>query len=152
MLEDKYEDGYKQLILYKAIGIYNIINKEQEKLFKKYSISASQFNILMVIKHHSPKTGTNQTDIANKLIVCASNITKLLDKLLSQNLIERKINLENRRNNLITITKKGSDLLDEIWVDYAKVVDKLTTPLSEKERIALAKILTNWQEKIIDLK
>lgn len=146
MVIDEYNDGFKQNSLYKIFGANNLINKKLDKLFKKYSITASQFNIMMVIKHQCPKEGTNQVEIAKRLVVCASNITKLIEKLYQQEYINRELSKVSRRNNVITITQKGSDLLDEIWPEYVKVVEEITSPLSESERKTLTTLLTKWQQ------
>lgn len=149
MIKDQYNDGYRQIAIYKTIEIYNSINKNLDNFFRKYEISSSQFNILMIIKHQSPQNGTNQAEIAKKMVVCASNMTKLIDKLHEKKLIEKKMNLENRRNNIITITKKGSDLLDDIWIEYVDFVEKITSSLDEDERANLCQIISKWQSNLI---
>ena len=40
----------EQECIYSIIGVYNLLLKNLEKVFKPYNISASKFNILMVIK------------------------------------------------------------------------------------------------------
>lgn len=145
MINDEYNDEYRQSMIYKTIGIYNSINRELDNFFRKYEISSSQFNILMIIKHQVPKSGTNQAEIAKKMVVCASNMTKLIDKLQEKKLIEKKMNSENRRNNIITITQKGSDLLDDIWIEYIDFVKKTTNSLDKEEREKLCQIISKWQ-------
>lgn len=149
MIKDQYNDGYRQSAIYKTIEIYNSLNKELDNFFRKYEISSSQFNILMIIKHQAPENGINQAGIAKKMVVCASNMTKLIDKLYEKKLIEKKINLENRRNNIIMITKKGSDLLDDIWIEYVDFVKKITSSIDENERANLCQIILKWQSNLI---
>ena len=128
------------------IGLYNLLLKNLEKIFKPYNISASKFNILMVIKHKAPKEGISQIDIGSKLIVGEANIAKITNKLYEQGYITRKNNPNDRRYNLLRITKKGSDLLDEIWPKYLNTVENLTEKLNKDEKDMLIKITKNWTE------
>ncbi len=138
----------EQECIYSIIGVYNLLLKNLEKVFKPYNISASKFNILMVIKHKAPKEGISQIDIGSKLIVGEANIAKITNKLYEQGYITRKTNPNDRRYNLLKITKKGSDLLDEIWPKYLKAVGNLTKNLNKVEKDTLIKITKNWTESL----
>jgi DNA-binding MarR family transcriptional regulator len=57
------------------------------------------------------------------------DLTRLCDRLLEKDLVERTVNGKNRREVLLTITEKGIRLLDAIepaFADATKVWDKLT--------------------------
>ena len=105
----------EQECLYSVFRIYNLLLKSLEKIFVPYNISASKFNILMVIKHQASSDGISQVDICSKLIVGEANIAKITNKLYEQGYITRNVNQKDRRYNLLKITQKGSDLLDEIF-------------------------------------
>ena len=138
----------EQECLYSVFGIYNLLLKSLEKVFVPYNISASKFNILMVIKHQASSDGISQVDICSKLIVGEANIAKITNKLYEQGYITRNVNQKDRRYNLLKITKKGSDLLDEIWPKYIDKIGKLTEDLNEKDKKILLKITKNWTESL----
>ena len=101
----------EQECIYSTIGVYNLLLKNLEKVFKPYNISASKFNILMVIKHKAPKEGISQIDIGSKLIVGEANIAKITSKLYEQGYITRKTN-PNYTDIIDTCTlfkKQGND-------------------------------------------
>lgn len=139
-----------QECIYKIFSIYNILLRNLEKIFQPYKLSASQFNILMTIKHQAPQEGISQVDIGKQLLVCTANITKITDKLLNQEYITRKTNPKDRRYNLLKITDKGSNLLDEIWKVYIKEVERLTQSLEQNEKELLIDLLTKWNQGLIN--
>ena len=145
-MENTYE--IEQQCIYNIVGIYNLLLRYLEKVFASFNISVSKFNILMVIKHQAPKEGISQVDIGSKLIICEANVAKITNKLYEQGYIIRETNPKDRRYNLLKITLKGSKLLDDIWPEYLKAVEKLTKNLKKKDKEVLLKITNNWTESL----
>ena len=102
----------------------------------------------MVIKHMGNKDGIAQNVISQKLLVSASNITKLLDKLEKKEMIIRTSSNNDRRVKLIKITDSASNLLDEVWPLYCAEVMKITEKIDKKDLAASQKILLQWLDKL----
>ena len=99
---DKQDESSK--LIY-AIGLlWSKISGSLDSIFSKYDLNIAKFNILMVIKHMGNKDGIAQNVISQKLLVSASNITKLLDKLEKKEMIIRTSSNNDRRVKLIKIT------------------------------------------------
>lgn len=148
-LEDVYNDEFRQECLYKIVGIYNIIDRQLEKLFAPFGISASKFNILMVIKHQaSSPEGISQVEISKKLLIGTANVAKLTDRLLKDGYITRRAQEKDRRFNFIQITEKGSKLLDDVWILYTQEVEKITQSLNLEERKLAISVLEKWLENL----
>lgn len=145
---DLEHDNFIQTSIYGIFSLYALLDKEIENYLREYNLSSSKFNMLMVIKHQAPENGISQIDIGKRLVVTASNMTKQLDKLVVEGLVERFAQAGDRRVNLIKITKKGSDLLDEIWPNYYKTIEKIARYLSVEDREILSNILEKWFIKL----
>lgn len=139
-------DKFVQTSIYGLWSVYSIIEKQIENYLKQYNLSSSKFNMMMVIKHEGGQKGISQIDVGKRLIVTASNMTKQLDKLIAEGMVERFALKGDRRVNLVKITKKGSDLLDEIWPGYIKIINEIAGKLSVEERQTLTQILVKWFE------
>lgn len=137
-------DKFAQSSIYGMFTVYSIIVKMIENHLKQYNLSSSKFNIMMVIKHEGGEKGISQVEVGKKLIVTASNMTKQIDKLIDEGMVERFALEGDRRVNLIKITKKGSDLLDKIWPGYIEAINNITGKLSFEERVILTQILEKW--------
>jgi MarR family 2-MHQ and catechol resistance regulon transcriptional repressor len=145
---DLLQDEYIQTSIYGVASVYSLIDRELENYFKGFKLSASKFNILMIIKHQGKDEGISQVEIGKRLVVTASNMTKQIDKLIAEELVERTAQKGDRRVNLIKITKKGSDLLDKVWPGYYDKAVNMANMIEKDERETLVKILAKWFEKL----
>lgn len=138
------EFGIESGAFYSVTCLFSILEKQVVDYFKPYKLSPSQFNALMIIKHIGKTNGLSQVDISDKLIVSASNMTRLLDKLKKEALIERCPQEHDRRVNLIKITQKGSDLLDKAWPGYIATIKSMTKDMDDKDLHSLTGLLLKW--------
>ena len=134
--------------IYSLICLYSLVERSIVNYLRPYNLSGSQFNALMIIKHIGKDKGISQIEIGEKLIVSASNMTRLLDKLNKEKLVERLPQEHDRRVNLIKITNKGSKLLDEIWPGYEAILKELGKSLETKELEQLTALSLKWFNKL----
>ena len=119
-------------ILYTA----NWISSCQNEFFKSFGISPQQYNILRILK--GAKEPLNVQVIKDRMIERAPNATRLMDKLLAKEYIERLPCKEDRRVVKIVITKKGRALLDSIPANFNK---NLLKNLNDQEAEQLSDLL-----------
>ena len=114
----------------------NVISEKFSDLLKPHDLSAEQFNVLRILRGQTGKA-VNMCMIQERMIAKTSNTTRLVDKLLSKELVTREICSENRRKIEVTITQKGLDILqklDVLVINHEKsFASNLTT--SELENI-----------------
>ena len=135
-------------IAYVLALIYNICEKRVDKLLSSYNLTLAKYNLLLVVRFQAKEEGITQVEIGRRLIVTAGNITKLITALAKENLIEAKQNKNNRRENLVKITKKGFDLIEEVWPVYNSLIKEITDLIPEKDQNKLANILADWFLKL----
>ena len=132
-----------------TIGIlWNKISTKLESTLSKYNLNIAKFNILMIIKHAGANDGIQQNEISKHLLVTASNITKLLDKLEKDGMIVRSSKESDRRVKLITVTEKSSDILDKAWKVYQKEIKEITAKMPVSQAKQLNKQLLEWLTNI----
>lgn len=135
---------YYEEVIYGVALLYNIINNEISTHLGQFDLTSAKFNVLMVIKHQGGKQGVSQVEISKRLVVTASNMTRLIDKLEKERLIERFAQEGDRRVNIIRITEKGSTLLDKAWPGYVERLKKLMSDLKEEDQKALSNLIRLW--------
>ena len=143
----EYQNEESKLI-YAISFLWGKVSITLDSLLIKYGLNIAKFNILMIIKHIGEEEGIQQNAISKRLLVTASNITKLLDKLEKDNMIVRLNKKNDRRVKLIKITDKASKMLDEIWPLYLNEINKLTSSLEKNDKEAIKTIMIKWLEKI----
>ncbi len=144
-LEDESPD---RAVVYETACIYSRINRQVSEYLKPFNLSPSKFNALMVIKHQGRVKGISQAEIGKRLIVTPSNMTRLLDRMGREGLIERNNHKNDRRVNLVKISAKGSALLDKVWPGYCAKLSRLGNFLSKTELKILSGLLYKWFDKL----
>ncbi len=89
------------------------ITDSVSKELKEFDITEPQYNVLRVLKVRNGEPITVQK-IQEKMVQKSSNVTRIIDKLLLKDLVERTECPSNRRRMDITITSKGEDLLKDL--------------------------------------
>ncbi len=136
------KDKYYEEIVYSTALLYNLIEAKVSTHLAAFNLTTAKFNVLIILQHQAGHDGMSQVDISKHLIVTASNMTRLLDKLEKEGLAQRSALKNDRRVKTIKITSKGSQLLDRAWPGYVDVLKILAQSLSLNEQKILAGLLT----------
>ena len=140
---------YCEETVYSLALIYNLIYNELSSYFDQYNLSLGKFNILMVVRHQGREKGIPQVEISRHLIVTASNMTKLIDKLEKDGLVVRSSQEGDRRVHITRITEKGSALLDRVWGGYSQRLAALMSQFHKEDQRVLSKLLSAWLDKLM---
>ncbi|ADV65982.1 MarR family winged helix-turn-helix transcriptional regulator [Deinococcus maricopensis] len=87
------------------------LHDDTEELFKREGLSATQFNVLRILRgagEHPLTCG----EIAARLINRDPDVTRLLDRLEKQGLVERARSTQDRRVLLTRLSPQGRALVD----------------------------------------
>jgi DNA-binding MarR family transcriptional regulator len=91
----------------------DVLARGAEALLKPYSLSATQYNILRILRGAGEK-GLGCSEVGGRLISRDPDITRLLDRMESRGLIARAREVEDRRVVKTRITAEGLRLLAEL--------------------------------------
>lgn len=125
-------------IMFTGKWLENINNS----LLKEFNISQQQFNILRILRGAHPNC-SSMTMLQDRMIDKMSNASRLVEKLRLKGYVERKENLEDRREVKVTITDAGLNLL--------KTLDSIFTANEERFKqltMEEAEILNNLLDKL----
>ena len=97
-----------------------------ERHFSPYGLSPQQYNVLRILR--GAKTAITVNTVRNRMMEKTPNITRLMDKLVTKNLIKRTRSETDRRTVFVGITSAGLELLDDIVIDENQygLVNKIT--------------------------
>lgn len=130
--QSKFASERQKLIL-NLMYTYNWIEEPIRKVVAEYKITIPQYNILRILNGSSPKP-LSPADIKSVMLHKKSDLTRMLDRMVSKELIDRVICPSNRRKMDITITKEGIALISEIHPKIqAASGDRIFDAISEEE-------------------
>ncbi|MCR9253231.1 MAG: MarR family transcriptional regulator [bacterium] len=127
-------------LVFTANWVQNMFTED----LKPFGISQQQYNILRILKGSGDWMA--MSDIKDGLLEKAPNATRLADKLISKDLIRRKGSDVDRRVVYVKITKKGTDLMDEINQQESTIQRALQNNISAKEARLVSDILDQFRE------
>lgn len=108
----------------------NLLDARFQQVIEPFGITGAQYNVLRILKGVYPD-GHARCEIATRMIERASDVTRIIDRLEKQELVERERTGDDKRMSITKITKKGIKIVDEI------------KPLIEAEHRSATKNLTN---------
>lgn len=83
------------------------------RLFRQHGLSESTYNVLRILRGAGPE-GRKATEIACDMVVRVPDVTRLVDRLVEQGLVERRRCPEDRRVVHVTLTARGRALLGRL--------------------------------------
>lgn len=142
-LKQKKFDSAEQAALLNILVTANFLRLKIDNACSKFGITATQFNVLRILKGKYPE-GYPRREIIGRMIEPAPDVTRLIDRLIRQGLVERFTSSDDRRLSLARITKKGIKVLEKTkpLVDnlYDLISDNLTTGEIKQLSASLEKI------------
>jgi MarR family 2-MHQ and catechol resistance regulon transcriptional repressor len=109
------------------------------KLFRKYGVTASQYNILRILKGNDRPLPC--LEIASQMIQAVPAITRLIDQLDQAGLITRERSADDRRVVFVEITAKGRKVVKDLDGPVEKLHDELLSALTTAEAKELSRLL-----------
>lgn len=119
-------------LLLSILHTTNLINDKISDTLKPFDISIPQFNVLRILRGQNGKPA-NLSTIQERMVSKMSNTTRIVDKLIVKEYVERVVCEKNRRKVEITITDKGLNFLQEIDPIIDRTEELLTDNLSASE-------------------
>ena len=121
----------------------NYLHSKLEAVCNRFNITLAQFNVLRILKGAHPN-GYPRGEIIRRMVEPAPDVTRLIDRLIKEELVERYESKEDRRLSLARITKNGINHLNKINPEVDKFIFNYSADLSNNEK----EILSNICEKL----
>ena len=132
----------KHKAIVNIIFSYNWLLTNHFKLLKPYDLTIQQFNILRILRGQYPNPATVKL-LKERMLDKMSDASRLVEKLSSKGLVDRKVSDKSRRNVDVLITQKGLDLLAEIDKknsEFDQLIENLDTRETEQLNNLLDKL------------
>ncbi|MFB4169612.1 MarR family winged helix-turn-helix transcriptional regulator [Virgibacillus sp. JSM 102003] len=114
------------------------VEERIKKDIKSYGVSITEFTILEALYHKGDLT-VNQ--ICDAVLINSGSMTYVIDKLQQRGLLERITSEEDRRVIHVRITIQGKKLMDDIFPQHEKVIEKVFEDVSPEELESVIDIL-----------
>jgi len=133
--------GTKALILSKLY--YGVLSKSLENVdVERY------YSILYFIYNNN---GCTQQQICNNLAIDKTAMVKVIDYLIKLGFVERTKNPTDRREHIITLTKKGMKQTGEVVSAFKQLDEKIFSGISDQDRDIFIDVLVRVSAYLSEL-
>lgn len=137
--QSKFENSEQEVVL-NIFVTANFLRMKNDDILGKYGLTTPQYNVLRILKGKHPE-GYPRCDIISRMMDQAPDVTRLIDRLLKEDLVERFNSDTDRRLSLTRITEKGLLLLNRIKPELDEIQKLVSESLTKEERIKLSELL-----------
>ena len=124
----------------------NYIHSKLDTICNRYQITIGQFNVLRILKGAHPE-GYPRGEIMRRMVEPAPDVTRLIDRLVKEDFVERYYSKDDRRLSLARITKEGINHLSKINPEVDKFILEYSSTLSKPEKEMLSNICEKLYSK-----
>jgi len=110
--QNKFDSVHQEALLNILVCGYHI-RQIVDDVCNKYGITMTQYNVLRILKGGEPE-GYPRYEILKRMLEPAPDVTRIIDRLVKIDLVERHLTKADRRLSMTRITKKGLVLLEII--------------------------------------
>lgn len=134
--QDRFESPVQEAFLSLLVAADHLQSATQV-ICEEQGITRGQYNVLRILKGVYPG-GHPRCEIAVRMVERAPDITRLVDRLEKQGLVERARGDEDRRQSLTRITKDGIRTLERLQPRMEVMIRELSHRLTHAECQQLA--------------
>ena len=116
-----------------------MIDRRRAAALAPQGLSEGRFILLFLLEGH--RNGLPPHTLADLAGVARATITGLVDGMVRDGLVERNANPEDRRSNLVVLTRKGRAVGKKVFPGQAEVLANALATLSVADRRQLSKLL-----------
>lgn len=123
--------------------VHNHINEVITATLKPFEVSLQQFNVLRILRGQKGKPA-NLSTLNERMVSKMSNTTRLVDKLIAKEYVDRMICPSNRRKVEIRITPKGEKALAKMDVAMEAAEEQVLKNLEQNDLQQLNDLLDKF--------
>jgi len=138
--QTKFNSEYHKMNV-NIIYTYNWIMEQSKRFFEKADLTPQQFNILRILRGAAKPMSTLQ--IRQRMLDKMSDTSRIVDRLIKKELVQKIVCQTDRRLVDVTITEKGLNLLnmlDQATHELDSNLSSLSVEEAEKMNLLLDKL------------
>ncbi|GEN56625.1 HTH-type transcriptional regulator MhqR [Halolactibacillus alkaliphilus] len=126
---------------------YRSVSDQVANDIRSKGLNTTDFGVLELLYHSGDQP---LQKIGDKILLASGSITYVVDKLEKKGLMKRTQSEKDRRVTYASITEEGIALLNAIFPDHWKQIERITDGLTEEEKqqaITLLKKLGSYADE-----
>jgi DNA-binding MarR family transcriptional regulator len=136
----------EQLATWRALlRAHNAVGRSAQSALSHEGLDASDYDVLVTLAE-GPLEGLRPTELADRVLLTKSGITRLVDRLVERRLIERRACPSDRRGQLVALTATGRGRLRRAAPEVLRRLRVALGSLTAGDLAALRRVLERIEE------
>ncbi len=120
------------------------LTRELVAVYERYGLGEGEFDVLATLRRTGVPFELAPGDLAEHTMVTSGAMTKRIDRLSADGLVERRRAEGDGRRRIVALTPAGVDLIDAAFTEHMANEKRLVDQLSSEDRGAIEGVLTHW--------
>jgi DNA-binding MarR family transcriptional regulator len=120
----------------------DLLDQELRTVFAEAGLGNGDFDVLASLRRAGPPYRLTPTELAGTTMVTSGAVTKRVDRLVKEGLVERTVSETDGRGRVVALTAKGKKLQERLHPLHLANEERLLAPLDADERRQLAGLLS----------
>ena len=121
----RFDNVYEKLMV-NVMYTNSWLMEQQTAIFKPLGLTVPQYNVLRILRGAHPEPCTINS-LIERMLDRMSNASRIVDRLESKRLVERKVSKVDRRAKDVLITTKGLELLETVDAKMYEWIGQFST-------------------------
>jgi DNA-binding MarR family transcriptional regulator len=119
-----------------------LLDQELRPVFAQADLGNGDFDVLASLRRAGAPYQLTPTELAGTTMVTSGAVTKRVDRLVRQGLVERSASETDGRGRVIALTRKGKQVQERLHPQHLANEERLIQVLDDDERRQLARLLS----------
>jgi DNA-binding MarR family transcriptional regulator len=126
----------------------NLVARCEDQVFSKHGLTTERHAVLMAIRQIAGPV--RPTDVARWLDLSVNSVSMIIDRMVKAGLVKRTRDRKDRRTVFLTATEKAEKAYVKASSAGWELIQEILTPLSDKDKRSLIKLLEILRDKTYD--
>jgi DNA-binding MarR family transcriptional regulator len=135
--------GVPLLYLIKQVEL--AVRQRLDEAAAAHDLTALQYTALTVLERHP---GMTSAELARNSFVRAQTMAEMVTYLVGRGLVKRERDTHNRRQYLLSLTRKGQTVVDRLRAPVASINEDMVEDLDRSEVAALRSYLLRCRQSL----
>ncbi len=117
------------------------------ELWRSHELTLAQVQCLRILSHQPEQAG----DLAKKLSMSSTSLTRVLERLEARSLVERTLDLHDRRRVWVRLTDTGRTAVGSLTSWFTTPLFGAIQQMSREQVDGLTRVLTEFTETVRDV-
>ena len=128
-------------------NIFVLLDDGDRHVLEPFGLTFPQFRVLQSL---DPDEGQRLTTLSERLLRAKSTITRIIDQLERDGLVERTSDSEDRRAQRVVLTPDGAAVLEQASIAHDRMLAcRFNTALNAAEQADFLRLLTQLHDSLV---